>query len=122
MRGKIDTNYGWLSVAKTRPVSYEWSDHNQTALALMVKPLKTSLALLVIRMTFWMTMFSRLAIVPIVQSSVVAYNPLINREGRVSCLEMFCLWRLGLWSLSLHSICRIPLMTYFYPSIIGGAS
>ena len=59
---------------------------------------------------------------PIVQSSVVAYNPLINREGRVSCLEMFCLWRLGLWSLSLHSICRIPLMTYFYPSIIGGAS
>ncbi len=47
MPGKIDTNYGWLRVVKTRPVSYEWSNRYQTALALVVKPLKTSLALMV---------------------------------------------------------------------------
>ena len=47
MRGKIDTNLGWLRVVKTRPVSYGWSDHNQTALALAVEPLKTTLALMV---------------------------------------------------------------------------
>jgi len=62
MWAKIDTNYGWLQVVETRPVSYEWLDRNQTTLALMVKPLKTSLALLVSRMTSWMTMFSRLAV------------------------------------------------------------
>jgi hypothetical protein len=47
MPDKIDTNLGWLRVVKTRPVSYEWSNQYQTALALMVKPLKTSLALMV---------------------------------------------------------------------------
>ena len=62
MRGKIDTNLGWLRVVKTRPVSYKWSNRYQTTLALAVKPLKTSLALLVSRMTSWMTMFSRLAV------------------------------------------------------------
>lgn len=62
MWGKIDTNYGWLSVAKTRPFSYEWSNRYQTALALMVKPLKTSLALMVSRIAFGLTMFTRLAV------------------------------------------------------------
>ena len=62
MRGKIDTNLGWLRVVKTRPVSYGWSNQYQTALALVVNPLKTSLALLVSRMTSWMTIFSRLAV------------------------------------------------------------
>jgi len=62
LRGKIDTNYGWLRVVKTRPVRYGWSNRYQTGLALVVEPLKTSLALLVSRMTSWMTMFSRLAV------------------------------------------------------------
>ncbi len=47
MRGKIDTNLGWLRVVKTRPVSYGWSNRYLTDLALAVKPLKTSLALMV---------------------------------------------------------------------------
>ena len=47
MRGKIDTNSGWLRVVKTRPVSYERLDHNQTTLALEVKPLITTLDLMV---------------------------------------------------------------------------
>jgi hypothetical protein len=47
MRGKIDTKSGWLRVVKTRPVSYEWSNQNQTALALMVEPLKTTLNVMV---------------------------------------------------------------------------
>jgi hypothetical protein len=62
MRAKIDTNLGWLRVVKTRPVSYGWSNQYETALALVVNPLKTSLALLVSRMTSWMTMFSRLTV------------------------------------------------------------
>ena len=62
MRGKIDTNYGWLRVVKTRPVSYGWSNQYQTALALVVKPLKTSLALMVSRIAFGLTMFSRLVV------------------------------------------------------------
>jgi alkylhydroperoxidase family enzyme len=45
--GKIDTNSGWLRVVKTRPVSYEWSNQYQTALALAVKLEKTTLALMV---------------------------------------------------------------------------
>jgi hypothetical protein len=47
-------------VAKTRPVSYGWSNRYQTALALVVKPLKTSLALMISRIAFGLTMFSRL--------------------------------------------------------------
>ena len=47
MVGKTDTNLGWLRVVKTRPVSYERSNQHQTALALAVKPLKTTLALMV---------------------------------------------------------------------------
>ncbi len=47
MRGKIDTNLGWLRVVKTRPVSYEWSNRYQTALALVVEPLKTTLNVMV---------------------------------------------------------------------------
>lgn len=62
MRVKIDTNSGWLRVVKTRPVSYKWLNQYQTALALMVKPLKTSLALLVSRIALDLTMFSRLAV------------------------------------------------------------
>ncbi len=62
MRGKIDTNYGWLRVVKTRPVSYGWSDQLATTLALAVKPLKTSLALMVSRIAFGLTMFSRLVV------------------------------------------------------------
>ena len=62
MKGKIDTNYGWLRVVKTRPVSYEWSNRCQTTLALVVKPLKTSLALTVSRIAFGLTMFTRLAV------------------------------------------------------------
>ena len=62
MWAKIDTNYGWLQVVETRPVSYEWLDRNQTTLALMVKPLKTSLALMVSRIAFGLTMFTRLAV------------------------------------------------------------
>ncbi len=45
--GKIDTNYGWLRVVKTRPVSYGWSDYLATTLALAVEPPKTILALMV---------------------------------------------------------------------------
>jgi hypothetical protein len=62
MRGKIDTNLGWLRVVKTRPVSYGWSNRYQTALALVVKPLKTSLDLMVSRIAFWLTMFTRLIV------------------------------------------------------------
>jgi len=62
MPDKIDTNLGWLRVVKTRPVSYEWSNRYQTDLALMVKPPKTSLALLVSRIAFGLTMFSRLVV------------------------------------------------------------
>ena len=62
MRGKIDTNLGWLRVVKTRPVSYGWSNQHETALALAVKPLKTTLALMVSRIAFGLTMFSRLAV------------------------------------------------------------
>jgi hypothetical protein len=47
MLGKIDTNYGWLRVVKTRPVSYERSNQHQTSLALAVKPLKTTLNVMV---------------------------------------------------------------------------
>ncbi len=47
LRGKIDTNYGWLRVVKTRPVSYGWSDYLATTLALAVEPPKTILALMV---------------------------------------------------------------------------
>jgi hypothetical protein len=47
MRGKIDTILGWLRVVKTRPVSYEWLAHYQTALALVVEPLKTTLNVMV---------------------------------------------------------------------------
>ena len=58
MRGKIDTNLGWLRVVKTRPVSYAWSNQvktmldmngkpEETSLALMVKPLKTTLNVMV---------------------------------------------------------------------------
>lgn len=53
--GEIDTNYGWLSVAKTRPVSYGWSDQSSTTLRVKVKPPKTSLALMVDKMTKWAT-------------------------------------------------------------------
>ena len=62
MRGKIDTNYRLLRVAKTRPVSYGWSNQYQTALALVVKPLETSLALMVSRIAFGLTMYSRLVV------------------------------------------------------------
>ncbi len=62
LRGKIDTNYGWLRVVETRPVSYGWSNRCQTDLALVVKPLKTSLALMVSRIAFGLTMFSRLVV------------------------------------------------------------
>jgi hypothetical protein len=58
--GKIDTNYGWLRVVKTRPVSYEWLDQYQTTLYLVVKPLKTSLALVVENITIWLTSFPNL--------------------------------------------------------------
>ena len=49
-------------MVKTRPVSYGWSNQYQTALALVVNPLKTSLALLVSRIAFGLTMFSRLVV------------------------------------------------------------
>jgi len=62
MRGKIDTKSGWLRVVKTRPVSYKWSNRYQTALASVVKPLETSLALMVSRIAFGLTMFARLAV------------------------------------------------------------
>ncbi|MFA5036973.1 MAG: hypothetical protein WC479_07340 [Candidatus Izemoplasmatales bacterium] len=60
MVGKIDTNLRWLRVVKTRPVSYEWSNRYQTALYLVVKPLKTSLALVVENITIWLTSFPNL--------------------------------------------------------------
>ena len=47
MRGKIDTNYGWLRVVETRPVSYEWSNQIKTMLDMNGKPEETSLALMV---------------------------------------------------------------------------
>ncbi len=62
MPDKIDTKSGWLRVVKTRPVSYEWSNRYQTALALVVKPLKTSIALMVSRIAFGLTMFTRLVV------------------------------------------------------------
>lgn len=62
MRGKIDTNLGWLRVVETRPVSYGWSNRYLTDLALAVKPLKTSLALMVSRIAFGLTMFARLVV------------------------------------------------------------
>lgn len=55
MVSKIDTNYGWLRLVKTRPVSYKWLDHVPTILALAVKPSKTSLALMVENITIWLT-------------------------------------------------------------------
>jgi hypothetical protein len=62
MESKIDTNYGLLRVVETRPVSYGWSNRYQTALALVVEPLKTSLALMISRIAFGLTMFSRLIV------------------------------------------------------------
>jgi hypothetical protein len=49
-------------VVETRLVSYGWSNRYQTALALVVEPLKTSLALMVSRIAFGLTMFSRLIV------------------------------------------------------------
>ncbi len=47
MRGKIDTNLGWLRVVKTRPVSYAWSNQVKTMLDMNGKPEETGLALMV---------------------------------------------------------------------------
>ena len=47
MRGKIDTESGWLRVVRTRPVSYEWSNQVKTTLDMNGKPEETSLALTV---------------------------------------------------------------------------
>ena len=55
MGAKIDTNYVWLQMVETRPVRHKWLNHNQTTLRLMVKPLKTSLALVVENITIWLT-------------------------------------------------------------------
>jgi hypothetical protein len=60
MRGKIDTNLRRLRVVKTRPVSYGWSNRYLTDLALVVKSLETSIALMVSRIAFGLTMFTRL--------------------------------------------------------------
>ena len=89
MPDKIDTNLGWLGVVETRPVSYEWSNRYQTDLALMVKPPKTSIALLVSRMTSWMTMFSRLAISG--GGSPSTPRPLRVKSGRTYLLGAYVL-------------------------------
>lgn len=49
-------------MVKTRPVSYKWSDHLATTLALAVRPLETSLALMVSRIASWLTMFTKLVV------------------------------------------------------------
>ncbi len=49
-------------MVETRPVSYEWSNRYQTILAMAVRPLKTSLALMVSRIAFGLTMFLRLVV------------------------------------------------------------
>ena len=89
MRGKTDTNLGWLRVVKTRPISYERSNQYQTALALMVKPLKTSLALLVSRIAFGLTMFSRLAVSG--GGSPTTPRPLRLKSGRTYLLGAYVL-------------------------------
>jgi hypothetical protein len=58
----IDTNYGWLRVAKTRPVSYGWCDQRATTLNVAVRPPKTTIALMVSRIASWLTMFARLVV------------------------------------------------------------
>jgi hypothetical protein len=89
MRGKIDTNYGWLRVVQTRPVSYGWSDQLATALALVVKPLKTSLALMVSRIAFGLTMFSRLVVSG--SGSPPTPRPLRVKSGRTYLLGAYVL-------------------------------
>lgn len=89
MRGKIDTNLRWLRVVKTRPVSYEWSNRCQTTLALVVKPLKTSLALTVSRIAFGLTMFSRLVVSGV--GSPPTTRPLRLKSGRTYLLGAYVL-------------------------------
>ena len=89
MVGKIDTNLRWLRVVETRPVSYEWLDRNQTTLALMVKPLKTSLALMVSRIAFGLTMFSRLVVSG--GGSPSTPRPLRLKSGRAYLLGAYVL-------------------------------
>ena len=89
MVGKIDTNLRWLRVVKTRPVSYGWSNRYQTDLALVVKPLKTSIALMVSRIAFWLTVFSRLVISG--GGSPPTPRPLRLKSGRAYLLGAFVL-------------------------------
>ena len=53
--GNLATILGMVSVVKTRPVSYKWSDHVATTLALAVQPPKTILALMVENVMIWTT-------------------------------------------------------------------
>ena len=53
--GKIDTKSRWLRVVETIPARHEWLDHVSTNSYLVVKPLKTSLALVVEILVIWLT-------------------------------------------------------------------
>ena len=55
--GNLATILGMASVVKTRPISYEWSDQYEAKLALMVKPVITTLASVVGKEGKWKTSF-----------------------------------------------------------------
>ncbi|MFA5439737.1 hypothetical protein [Dehalococcoides sp.] len=55
--GNLATILGMVSVVKTRPISYEWSDQYEAKLALNVKPIITTLALVVGKEGKWKTSF-----------------------------------------------------------------
>ena len=76
-------------MVKTRPVSYRWSNRYLTDLALAVKPLETSLALMVSRIASWMTMFSSL----VVSGGELPHTPLALRvkSGRTYLLGAYVL-------------------------------
>ncbi len=97
MPDKIDTNYGWLRVVETRPFSYEWSNRYLTDLTLAVKPLETSIALMVSRIAFGLTMFARLVVSG--GGSPPTPRPLRVKSGRTYLLGAYVLRQNGAYLL-----------------------
>ena len=55
--GNLATILTDMSVVKTRPISYEWSNQHEATLALKVKPIITTLASVVGKEGKWKTSF-----------------------------------------------------------------
>ena len=55
--GNLATILGMISVVKTRPFSFKWSDQTITSPDIKNKPVITTLALVVEKEEMWMTSF-----------------------------------------------------------------